>query len=60
VLSDGRLASGSSDNTIRLWDLTAWTEVSRLEIDAPIHCLIASTAVRGTHLVAGDQFGRVD
>jgi WD40 repeat protein len=31
VLPDGRLASGSYDNTIRLWDVTAGAETARLE-----------------------------
>jgi putative hemolysin len=31
VLADGRLASGASDNTIRLWDLKTGTETACLE-----------------------------
>ena len=30
MLPDGRLASGSWDNTIRLWDVTASAETARL------------------------------
>ncbi len=32
VLPDGRLASGSLDNTIRLWDSKSCTETARLEV----------------------------
>ena len=31
LLPDGRLASGSYDNTIRLWDVAAGAETARLE-----------------------------
>ncbi len=56
VLPDGRLASGSYDNTIRLWDVTAGAETARLEIDAPIPCIAALPSGR---LVAGDSLGRL-
>jgi len=56
-LRDGRLASGSHDNTIRLWDVVLQREISRLEVDAAVTCL---TALRcDGRLVAGDRLGRL-
>jgi WD40 repeat protein len=43
MLPDGRLASVSWDNTIRLWDVTAGAETACLETDAPIHCVSSGT-----------------
>jgi WD40 repeat protein len=56
ALPKGRLASGASDNTIRLWDVKGCAEVARLEIDASITTLAAIAANR---LVAGDDLGRL-
>jgi WD40 repeat protein len=56
VLPNGHLASGAHDRTIRLWDV-ALREISRLEVDAPIHCLAALRS--NGRLIAGDQLGRL-
>jgi WD40 repeat protein len=56
VLSDGRLASSSDDHTIRLWDIATQREIVRLEVDAPVSCLVALPDGR---LVAGDDLGRL-
>ena len=56
VLPDGRLASGSVDSTIRLWDVITGAETARLEIDAWVVCLITLRAAR---FVAGDVLGRL-
>lgn len=41
LLPDGRLASGSYDKSIRLRNIAAQCEITRLETDAPIDCLTA-------------------
>ena len=56
VLQNGWLASGSYDNTIRLWDTGSGIEITRLEIDAPVLCL---AALSDGSLVAGDQIGNL-
>jgi WD40 repeat protein len=57
ALSDGRLASASSDRTIRMWDVAASVEIARLEVDAnAVTCLAAYLP---SQFVAGDGIGRL-
>ena len=51
VLPNGRLASGSSDDTIRLWDLTMRTEAACLEGDA--HSVYALCLLPDGRLASG-------
>jgi hypothetical protein len=56
VLRDGRLASGSQDKTIRLWNVKTGAETARLEIDAALRSVAALPDGR---VVAGDDLGLV-
>ena len=56
LLADGRLASGSHDRTVRLWNVATGFEVARLELDVPITALVTVAPGR---IVAGDKAGRV-
>jgi WD40 repeat protein len=57
VLPDGRVVSGSDDETIRLWDEATGAETARLDLDWAVTCLaiIASESL----VVAGDRSGRI-
>ncbi len=56
VLPHNQIASGSEDNTIRIWDVVTAHEITRLEVDAAVNCLVAPP---DGHLVAGDALGRL-
>jgi WD40 repeat protein len=56
LLPDGCLASGSYDNTIRLWDVDRAKEIACLEVDAGV---LSLAALPDGNLVAGDDICRL-
>ncbi len=56
VLPDGRLASGSDDNSIRLWEGSTGQETARLEVDFAV---LSFAVLAEKRLAAGDQGGRI-
>ena len=56
VLPDGRVVSGSDDNTLCVWDLASGTTVAVVLGDATPACVIAAN---NDTLIAGDQAGNL-
>jgi WD40 repeat protein len=56
TLPGQRLASCSADNTVRIWSTIDGSEVSRLEVDAPVQSL---AMLKQDKLIAGDRLGRI-